>query len=620
MKAHVKSPFYFQAYGRYFPFLFGTFFLFLLLVACQETTTISQTLVVTEMVTVSGEPVVVTRIVVQTVAVTATPPPIPVTREPVTLDISFNESIPNLDPQQTDSDSSLDLVENLYVGLTNYNHQTNTIEPELAKSWEVSDDGRTWTFYLRDDIYWVKPASADNHTNLWDVETVRRVTADDVAFAIQRACTRSTGTLDAFIFFVIDGCEYLYGLQTVQPADLNLLGVHPLDETTLQITLTKPASYFLTITSSPVFHPVPRDHFAEDEEKWLVPEHIWISGPYLPIPGGFTENRVVLHINPQWPIQQKGNVEIINILYQIEEGDAYDLWRSKSLDISPLPESEREDFMASNAAPKAKLFSEPTVFYIGFNFDSPVFREAAVRRALAFAVDREELIDTVLNGRAVSMVHLTPPDTVGGLPIDQVGLGYSPDDANQQMGASGFSTCKLLTPVTFLVSTSDIALRRAESLMQMWQDELGCTQEQIVIQQAQFGTLLANTRREAGTLRPDMWELGWAAYYPDAENWLGSLIQCNESENRQNRPCSDVDELIYQAGVTQDLAERQSLYRQAENLLFGRDGLYPIIPLYAPGQFVLVQSWLTYTPASFGGEQFDTYVIDAELKRLERSR
>jgi hypothetical protein len=114
-----------------------------------------------------------------------------------------------------------------------------------------------------------------------------------------------------------------------------------------------------------------------------------------------------------------------------------------------------------------------------------------------------------------------------------VGVGYSPDLARQLMDGSIFGDCRLMPPVTYMVSSSDIALQQAELVRQMWMEELGCTEEQIMIEQVQFGVLLANTRPDAGFQRPDLWDLGWASYYPDQANWLGDVLHCEDSENRQ---------------------------------------------------------------------------------------
>jgi ABC-type oligopeptide transport system substrate-binding subunit len=177
-----------------------------------------------------------------------------------------------------------------------------------------------------------------------------------------------------------------------------------------------------------------------------------------------------------------------------------------------------------------------------------------------------------------------------------------------------------MPPIRFLVSSADTSLHQAQLMRDMWMQELGCREDQIIIEQVQFGALLASTRRDAGAARPDMWELGWASYYPDENNWLGDLLHCQDSENRQDRPCSDADNLIRQANVTHSAEERAVLYRQVENLFFGEGGIMPLVPLYARADFVLRQSWLTYTPALFGGEQYDTYHVDPVIKELERSR
>jgi oligopeptide transport system substrate-binding protein len=588
-----------------------------LLPACNRPE--AESIVVTEVVVVEGREQVVTRLVRQIVEVTATARPAPVIVEPVELDVGFVGSAPNIDPQKSDSANGIDLIENLFVGLTNYNHSSNSIEPELAQTWEVSRDGRTWTFHLRDDIFWVRPAATTvGESRLQDVEPVRQVTAADVVYAMQRVCHRETGTPDAFILFLIEGCEQVNGAVEATEVDLDRIGVRALDDFTLQVSLTKPASYFLTMTSMWFFHPVPQERIEEFGDEWQMSENLVTSGPFFPLPRA-TAARTVLHRNPLWPIPGQGNVDIVNIAYLDDETSVMGLWQDKGLDVSLLPAAERDDFI-SQTPQRASLVTDQTVFYLGFNFDSGVFREPQVRRAFAAAIDRERLVEEIYSGLALEMRHLLPPGILAAPPIDQVGTGYSPDYARQQMEESGFRSCRLMPPVTFLITSSDLSLRQAELARQMWIEELGCSEEQFIIEQVQFGTLLANTRREAGAARPDIWELGWSSYYPDAHNWAGSLIHCEDSENRQNRPCTEVDDLIREAASTVDLEQRRALYRQVENLLFGDDGITPLIPLYVRGDYVLVQAWLDYRPALFGGEQYDTYVIDTVLKDLERSR
>ncbi|HUM69439.1 MAG TPA: ABC transporter substrate-binding protein, partial [Chloroflexota bacterium] len=204
-------------------------FIWLFVAGCRNTTNDIEEpaqIVVTEVYTVIGEEIVITRVIELTP--TPTPPPTALPAEkvgPVTLDIGFErETIPAIDPQQSVSQDGIDLIENLFVGLTRYNHRTNRIQPSLAVSWEVSENGRVWTFHLRDDIFWVKPG-ARQPDGLYTVQPVRPVTAADVVFAIQRACNSKPYTPDAFTLFVIRGCEHANTTPNATATDLERIGV-----------------------------------------------------------------------------------------------------------------------------------------------------------------------------------------------------------------------------------------------------------------------------------------------------------------------------------------------------------------------------------------------------------
>lgn len=597
----------------------------LLFSACQDSQEVPP-IVVTEVFNIAGEELVVTRILEPTPTPTVIPTPASEGSSPVVLDISFvRESIPNIDPQATNDPDGIDLIENLFVGLTRYNHATNQVDPALAREWEVSGNGRIWTFHLRDDIFWVQP-SEQTVDGFVISEGVRPVVASDMVFAIQRACARETDTPDAFVLFLIDGCEQVHQQANATPADLENIGVQALNDTTLQIRLNRPAAHFLTITSLWFMRPLPRELFEVEEGEEAVDTDDWqtavqegapllTSGPFMPLNPNFT----TLQRNTLWPIPFQGNTQIVKINYVNTDDIALGLWEAKSLDVIDATNADLTN--APNATlEQIQVVNQQTLLYLNFNFQSGVFREPTVRRAFSAAIDREALVEEVYGGDVVAMRHLIPPGVFGALPVDQVGLGYSPDLARIQMAASGFGSCRLMPDIRFMVSSSDLSLLQAELIIQMWVEELGCSENQFQIEQVQFGTLLANTRADAGAERPDVWELAWASYYPDAHNWMGDLIHCQGSENREGRPCSEVDALIQQAATTVDAAEREKIYRQIENMLFGDEGIFPLVPLYVRGELILVQNWLTFPPARFGGEQYDSYEIIVDRKELERSR
>ena len=578
-----------------------------------------------KLIKVGGEEVVVTRVVPADVTIPATPTPADPAAEPAILDLG-REGEPGIpDPQTAATDNEIDLVENLFVGLTRLNLRTGEAEPQLAERWEVSADGLTWTFHLRRDVFWIKPGFPEKEGFLATAtgpQVYRPVVADDVVFAVQRACDPRVTTHDVLVLFLIEGCEDAQRLTEVTEEALAKIGVSAPDDYTVVFRINEPASYLPVILSMTIVRPVPREIatlFQETSETWTVPANIVTSGPFT-LGTDTDEERLVLERNPYWPLPRNGPVERVNI-YWLSMSDAYEMWLAKQLDVSPITSAARENMLTNTRIlPNVRLVSNQSVFYLAFNFDSPVFSDPAVRRAFSAAIDRAALLEEVYDGLGIPMRHFSPPGVFGAPPIEEIGVGYHSDRAILELGASSLRDCSFMPEIRYMVGSTDQALFHAETVRNMWVRELGCEEEKIIIEQVHFGELLARTQPDAGVERPDIWDLGWASYYPDAHNWLGDVLHCTLSENRQNRPCSPADELIAQAATEDDPEQRVARYREAERLFFGESGIQPVAPLFVRADYILVQPWLQYVPAHFGGEQFDTYQLDAVMKRLEREQ
>lgn len=588
-----------------------------LLFGCSDP--VDDPIIVTEVATVEGQEIIVTRIVLQTLEVEITPV-IEERTDPVLLDVGISGDIATLDPQLSAGEPEVHIIDNIFTGLTRYNPRSNTIDPELATDWQVSEDELTWTFNLRDDIYWVRRTQSSGLLGTEGVvEPIRPVTAHDIVYAIRRACDSSLATPDVFVLFIIEGCEHVFEMEEVSEEDLGAIKARAINETTLDIRLNEPASHFITMTSTWLLRPVPVEKVEEMADEWDSVDNIVTSGPFVLNPDSLMDRRTVLERNPYWPLPFEGNADLINILH-LDAGDAYQMWQNRNLDVSPIPRSEQANILSQHEG-KSILVPNQSVFYLAYNADSPAFRIPEVRRAFSWAIDRERLIREVHGSRGYPMRHIAPPGVIGAPLMDEIGVGYSPDKARQQMKASPFGDCRLIPPIRYMVSSSDIALQQAELFREMWREELNCPENKIIIEQVQFGTLLASTRSDAPVgERPDLWDLGWSSYYPDEDNWVGDVLHCSESENRQNRPCSQIDRWIVAADELVALEERANLYRQIERSFFGDQGSEPISPLYVRADYFLRHSWVDFMPASFGGEQFDTYYIDAEVKELERNR
>lgn len=613
-----------KSYGLLTAILFALLLLASVQLGCRPSAT--GTVQGAKTIRVDGEELVVTRPVTEVRSNPALPTTQATTADTAVLDIGRTGTAGNPDPQRADSDNEIDLVESLFVGLTRFRHATSEAEPYLAERWDVSPDGLTWTFHLRSDFYWIIPGFQEGNRPFGAPRApaiYRPVIADDVVFALQRACDPATQTPDALVLFIVEGCEALQKARPTDEIDFTTLGIEAPNDQTVIIRLNEPASYLPIIMSLTLARPVPRElvtPFADSSDTWTNLVNIVTSGPFTISTDTDLDTRLVLRRNPFWPLSFSGTVDTVN-LYWLDDADAYEMWTEQELDVTPVPVGQREAILDdSRMWNRLLLVSSQTVFYLAFNFDSPVFSDENVRRAFSAAIDRDALIEEVYGRQGVALRHFTPPGVFGAPPVESIGVGYNADRARLAMEASSLRSCAFLPPVRYMVGSTDLALFHAETVRTMWSRELGCPEEQITIEQVHFGELLANTGPEAASGRPDMWDLAWASYFPDAHNWLGEVLHCTISENRQNRPCGQADSLIAQAASTRDPEQRIAHYREAERLLFSETGSQPVAPLFTRGRYLLVQPWLQFAPANFGGEQFDTYQLDAVVKRLEREQ
>jgi len=183
--------------------------------------------------------------------------------------------IPTLDPQLGEDTVSINYIENLFVHLTNYDLVTADIVPEAATSWEISDDGLTYTFHIRTDIPWVKhnPETGEVKQEVDPDGNPRFVTADDFVYGIKRACNPNTGSYySGIIAGVIRGCGEVYNIDDPEniPQELiDEIAVSAPDQETLVIEMPQPAAYFLSMSPMWTIAATPSWAIEEYGEEWI---------------------------------------------------------------------------------------------------------------------------------------------------------------------------------------------------------------------------------------------------------------------------------------------------------------------------------------------------------------
>lgn len=511
--------------------------------------------------------------------------------------------------------SERDLIENLYIGLTRLNARSGQIEPWLAESWTVSDDGLTWTFNLRDDVQWVRWNAAGNA-----VEAVRPVVAADVVFAIQRGCDPLRPSPVTDNLFIIRGCRSYRTVNSIERPPLDSIGVSALDDRTLEFNLLLPAGYFLTLTSLPEYRPLPSEFVDDALGLWWQPDLMLSSGAWAA--AGWSDGASLrLVANPFWPFE-RGNISALDIRFNIPIDTLSTAITGGTYAYAAL-DSATASVLNNQAGDLLRAKPGHTLMLLGFSFGNidaeglPVASptdNAAVRRALALALDRPTLATNVYQNRARASDHFTPRSAQAA--PSTPGASFDPEAARGALAAAGYANCQGLGVLQFAVSENPQDQLLAQNIVSQWIANLGCLAETFPIIAVPRQALIDsahNTINTAETSRYPLWLLSWTADYPDAQAWVTDALFCEDGYFRPRgvQLCGATDNLMRQASASFDPVLRFNAYNQIETDLFGRNGSFPVIPLLID-QIWWAQAAELANVGGYGPLQFDRWVWRGE--------
>lgn len=502
-----------------------------------------------------------------------------------------------------------DVVENLFVGLTRFNPHSGLIEPMLAKSWSVSEDGLTWTFELRDDISWVR-YNAQAQT----VEAVRPVTAGDVVYAIQRACDPTRPSPMTANLMVVRGCLTVANAFPEVINDLFIareIGARATGPYTLQLELLFPTGYLPSLLSTPEFRPLPREAVTAAQD-WTHPSTILTNGPF--VLQSWTGQGMSLARNPFWPDASQGAIDQVSIVFTGESNSAVVLTAAGQVDFARLSADEIDQARATLPA-ELHLEQGTTLTVLGFSFERSMVDKPEVRRALAIALDRAALVRDILGNRALPATGFIPTGMVGS-PVSPAVAQRDPALAQSNYAAAGYPNCNSIPePLTLFVANDDpVWLALGQAIVAQWTDALGCNPNLFQVETVSRTLLieLSHSTYDAEKLtRPHAWLGTWSADYPDANGWLNDALHCRYGYFRVGRPCDTADDLLDRAGSEIDIAARAQLYAQAEQVFFALEGTFPVVPLFYSANAWLQAPRLGNVNA-VSAARFDTWSLAGE--------
>ena len=439
-----------------------------------------------------------------------------------------------LDPAKTlgGPDGALGLI---FSGLVTLDADLQ-VQPELAAGWDVSDDGQTYTFYLRKNALF--------HDG-------RPFTAQDVIFSWERAANPDTGsdTVQTYLGDIA-GIQAVINGQTEQ-----ISGLRALDDHTLEVTLTASVVYFLQKLAYPVAFVV--DSESVDGRNWEHEPNG--TGPFR-MQNWEDDEEIILVRNDSYYLDP---AQVQHIVYDLGPGLALSQYEDGDIDLVGVGGAnlDRVEDPNNRLHDQLQLGASLCTSTIGLNNQIAPFDDVRVRQAFNYALDKELLIETFSGGDALVATGSLPPGMPGYVADPNRGYPFNPEKANQLLDEAGYADRSTFPVLTYTTSGYGDVGGYVTAVITLWQDNLGITIQPVVVDPfVYYDELYAG---QTGNI----YQSGWCADYPDPQNFLDILYHSSSPQNIGRYVNSEVDALLEQARTERNVPTRLAQYAEIERLI-----------------------------------------------------
>jgi oligopeptide transport system substrate-binding protein len=462
----------------------------------------------------------------------------------------------------------------IFSGLVRLNSELQ-VEPDLAAGWQVSDDGRLYTFYLRPEA------------TFHDGQPVR---AADVIYSWERAASPELAS-DTVLTYLGD----IEGLADVVAGRAERVsGLRAVDDHTLEVRIDAPKSYFLSKLTYPVAYVVDRENVSRAD--WQRQPNG--TGPFTL--ASWQDDEIMVLARHEGYYGRRP--ALANVVYLMGAGIPMSMYELGEIDLVGVGGGNLERAQDPNSpfADELRLGANMCTSYVGFDNQRPPFDDPRVRRAFAMAIDQERIVEGLYQGNALPAAGPLPPGMPGysgdtGQPV------YDPAAARQLLAEAGYGDPADLPVLTFNTSGYGGVGALVTALITMWQENLGVTIEPVLLDPYEYLDELyaGNTGH--------LFTSGWCADYPDPENFLDLLFHSGSQQNLTGFSDGAVDGLLEQARVEGDVQARLAQYGHIERqIVAGAPAVFLVHSLSA----VLVKPYLeNYVLTPIGVPQWHEVVI-----------
>ena len=464
---------------------------------------------------------------------------------------------PTLDPHLTTDATSAQVIVEVFGGLVTIDRNLDVV-PDLAESWDISADGRVYTFRIRPDAVF--------HDG-------KPVTAEDVRWSLERVTDPLTEApnVDQYLGDIV-------GVDAKLAGDvLEISGVQVINGRTIEITIDASKSFFLAKMTYPTAFVLDRENIEANPKNWFRKPNG--TGPFK-----MTEYKVgETLILSRHDAYHLGSAKVAEVEMILSGGTSMLMYENDEIDIAGVGLADLDRLLEPSHNLNAELTRAAPSFsvqYIGLNVNEPPLDDVKVRQALNLAIDKREIATIVLGDQVVPAKGILPPG-FPGFSESVSGYEFDPIKAKQLLLESKYGNdLDNLPPITITTPGSfgaNVSLDM-EVVLAMWEKNLGITTE---FQQTEFATFLKDLNKR----RFQMFDIGWIADYPDPENFLDILFYSDSSNNHTNYNNPEVDALLEKARVETDETLRFSIYNEVEQTILDDA---PWIPLWYSGERYLL--------------------------------
>jgi len=480
---------------------------------------------------------------------------------PAVLNWNIGADPKTIDPTLNGATDGGDVINNTFEGLTR--ERSGVVYPGIAESWDISEDGLTITFHLRESN--------------WSDGTP--LTANDFVYGWKRGMDPATASEYAWIWHYtnIVGAE-----AAVEGASLDEVGIKAVDDQTLEVQLIAPTDYIISLLSFYHFMPI-KEGVADNEGIWAKdPAQAVCNGAFKLSDYSIGEGLQLVKNEEYWNAENV-KIDVINGKFIEEASTAYQAYQAGDLDYLPsVPAAEIPKLIAEN--PNFYVFPLLGTYYYNFNLDLDLWSDAKVRKAIALAIDREQITETLASGQ-VPAGGFVPPgftDADGNDFFETAGMyGFATDgskveDAQALLAEAGYPMGEGFPEFTILYNTSESHKLVAEMVQEMLKTNLGlkvklANQEWAVFQ---------DTRKEGDF---EVCRGGWLTDFMDPMGLLGIFKQ-GIPYNTPNYNNPEFDALMDKASASTGKEHFDYLY-QAQEMFMNE---VPVIPIYHYSDTMLV--------------------------------